>query len=85
LPAPHTSVGDSAVAHSHNAIAVCGSFVIVRDHQDRLSHASVQVAEKTEHQPRILAVKISGRLIGQQNRGTIDDRSGDGDTLLFAA
>ena len=60
-------------------------FEIVRDHQDGLTQAVVQVAQDRQNGARIFAVEISGRLVGQKNRGMIHDGAGDGDALLLAA
>jgi len=39
-----------------------------------------------QHQPlRLRAVQVPRRLVGQQQAGAVDDRTGDGDALLLAA
>ena len=62
-----------------------GGLRVVRDHDDRLVILLVQLAEHIKHDLRIFRVEISGRLVGQDYSGIVDDRPCQSDALLFAA
>src|SRR5262249_42824019 len=47
--------------------------------------ALVQVAQDFENGPGVLAIQVPRWLIGQQNRRVVDERAGDGHSLLLAA
>jgi hypothetical protein len=57
---------------------------IVRDHADRRAFL-VQLAEEAEHDLRVLGVEVTGRLVGEDDRGVADQRTGDGHALLLTA
>ena len=64
---------------------VSGRFRIVRDHQDGLVQARVEIAQKAEHRSGVFGIEISRGLVGQKQRGLIDQRARDGHALLFAS
>jgi len=55
------------------------------DHEDGLAQPLIQVAQNFEHRFGVFAVEIAGWLIGQQDRGVVDDGARDGHALLLAA
>jgi len=68
-----------------HAISDGGGFGIVRDHQNCLSELLVGLPQHVEHNAGILCIQIAGWLVGKDQRGMIDERSGQRDALLFAA
>ena len=76
---------DFAVPHGHSPVGKSGSFWIVRDHQDGLPRAFVQIPQDLQHGVRIGRVQVTRRFIGEQNRGLIYQRARNGDTLLLTA
>src|ERR1700733_1041079 len=82
---PEVLFDNAAVAHADRAVPVGRGFRVVRDHQDGLGEARVEVAQNLENRGGIFGVEITGWLVGQQNRGMIDQRSRYGDALLLAA
>ena len=73
-----------AVLHADDPPGVAGDVRLVRHHDDRLPGV-VQLVEQAEDFLARAAVEIAGRLVGQQDRGLVDQRPGDGDALLLAA
>ena len=57
---------------------------IVGDHDDRLAHFLIEALQHAKHIARRLLVKITGRLIADQNGRVGDDRARDGNALLLA-
>ncbi len=57
----------------------------MRDHDDGHAEAGLNFAEKQENLLAVDAVEIAGGLVGEKNRGAIDEGAGDGAALLFAA
>ena len=57
----------------------------MRDHDDRLIETIIQFLEHIEDDFRILGVKISGRLIRQNNGRIIDNGPRQSHSLLLAA
>ena len=57
----------------------------MRDHDDRLAKFLIEIAEHVQHDLRIFGVEISRRFVRQDNRRSVDDRSGQSDPLLLAA
>lgn len=55
----------------------------VGNHHDR-SSGHVDLVEKIHDFRRRVGVQISRRLVGNQHRRIVDNRSGDGNSLLFA-
>src|SRR6266508_4036705 len=66
------------------AVTVGGGFGIMRNHEDGLAEALVQIPKNREYCVRVRRVQITGGLIGEQDSGTIDDCARDGNALLLA-
>src|SRR5215203_2534438 len=79
------SVGDQTVPHPDNSGADGRGLRVVRDHDDRLPVFFVQFAEHVEHYLRILGIEVSRWLVGENDCGTVYDRTCESDALLFAA
>src|SRR5258707_13227339 len=58
--------------------------LIVRGDEGRHAHL-VELDEDFDDAPRRLRIEIRGRLVGEQDRRTVDDRARDGEALLLAA
>ena len=71
-----------AVAHLYRARARGGGLGVVRDHDDCLVELFVQLLEHIEHDLRIFGVEISRRLVSENYRRAVDDRTCKRDTLL---
>src|SRR5215471_10269054 len=78
------AVDDHAITHVHHTIKVGGGLRIVSNHHDGLAKIFVQLPQHLEHGFRILGVKVSGGLVGQQDFWLVYDRSRDGYALLLA-
>jgi len=76
---------DLAVAHVNDAVSVLGGFGIVRDHHDGLAEFFVGLAQHVEDNRGILGIEVAGRLVGENDGGTIDERTRQGDALLLAS
>jgi hypothetical protein len=57
----------------------------VRDHEDGLPQPPIQITQQIEHGFGVVAVPISGRLIGKQNCRMIYDGARQRHPLLLAA
>ena len=68
----------------NDAVGVLGDFVLVRDQDDRAALA-VQLREERHDLLAGLGVEVAGGLVGQQDRGRIDQRPGNGHALALAA
>src|SRR5688572_14117581 len=77
-------VDDPAVEELDLAVRVIRVARIVRDHADRRALA-VQLAQQVHHRLAVPRVEVSGRLVGEQDRGLAGERAGDGHALLLAA
>ncbi len=76
---------DHAVAEGHHAIGIGGNAGIVRHYQHREPALAVEPAYDLHDLGRGLRVEIAGRLVGEQDRGLVDQRARDRDALLLAA
>ena len=74
-----------AVAQVQNAIAETRRLRVVGDHQHGLAQFPIGALQHLQYRGGILGVEVSGRLVGQHNRRFVDQGSGQGDALLFAA
>src|SRR4249919_2578159 len=75
---------DSPVPHHEDAIAMLRHIRIVCDQH----HGVVFLLQALEHSQDLLAgaaVERAGRLVGEQDRWAVDQRSRDGDALLLSA
>ena len=61
-----------------------GDVQLVRHHDDG-DGALIERLEDLDDFVAGAAVQIAGRLVGQEDGRTVDQRAGDGDSLLFAA
>ena len=75
---------DPAVAHADDAVAGLGNLVVVGDEQDRLT-ARVQASEELEHLVAALGVERAGRLVGEEQRRLVGERTGDREPLALPA
>src|SRR5262245_18692054 len=76
---------DLAVAEDDDAPRVFGDVVLVSDDQERDATFSVEPLEDLHDLDRSAAVERAGRLVGQDDRRMIDQRSRDCDALLLSA
>ena len=77
-------VHDQPVGDMDRAIGVCRHLGVVSYEDD--SHAmNVQPLEHPQDLVAGMRIEIAGRLVGQQQRGVIDQCPGDGDPLLLSA
>src|SRR3954454_9270563 len=75
----------AAVVHLDDPLAhLVDDLVVVRGHDDRRPGA-VDPVEQAHDADARGGVEVAGRLVGQQDRGPVDERPGDGDALLLAA
>ena len=72
-----------ACFHTEDAVcSVCDSKVM-RDHDESHTELLSGLEEKVQHLIRVLAVKCTGRLVGHDDIGVVDQRTRDSDTLLL--
>src|SRR6266481_5663858 len=76
---------DCAIAHVDDAVAHLRCFRVVRDHEHRLSELLVGITQHLQDDFGILRVQVAGRLVSQDNRRLIDQRSRQRHALLLAA
>jgi hypothetical protein len=76
---------DSTIYQPDHAVGAGHEIEIVRHHDDSQPFLLVQVAEETDDFLAIGGIEVSSRLIGEQNARAIDQGSGDGGPLHFAA
>ena len=77
-------VGDQPVGNVDRAIGVGGHFGVVRYDDDR-DALGVQPLEHPQDLVARLRIEVAGRLVGQQERGTIDEGPCNRHPLLLAA
>src|SRR5216684_6333690 len=75
---------DLAVAEMNHALCFLCHVVLVGDQDDGVA-AGGELAEEIENLAAGLGVEVSGRLVGQQQRGLVDQSPGDGHALALAA
>jgi hypothetical protein len=71
--------------HPQHSIARCREPRIVRRDNRRELTLPVHLAKQIMERVSGVLVEIAGRLVGEEQRRTHDQRTCDGDTLLFAA
>ena len=77
---------DGAVEHRDGPVRVLlGERRIVRDHDDGLAVALVELLQQRHDLARRAAVEIAGRLVGEQQVRLVRQRARDRDALLLAA
>ena len=85
MPVVHRVVAhDAAVAHLDDALAVLRDVRLVRDQHDR-DALIVQLLEERHDLDRHVAVEVSRRLVGEQQRRARHERARDRDALLLTA
>ena len=62
-----------------------GEVGVMRHQDDGQSLAAVELLKRGHDFGRGLRVEIPGRLVGEQNRGPVDERARDCDPLLLTA
>jgi len=75
---------DVAVGEFDTAAGVAGDVHVVGDHEDGVA-GLVEFAKDVDDDFFVGFVEIAGGLVGEDEFGLIDERSGDGDSLLFTA
>ena len=76
---------DFAVLNADDAVRQLSDFLVVGDHHDGLAEFLARHPQKRQHVLTGAAVKVAGRLVGQQNRGLGCERACNCDALLLAA
>ena len=80
------SVGvDGAIADDQGAVAGLGELLVVGDDDQGDAMLGGQIEEDFHDIGAVFRVEISGGFIGKEDFGFVDDGSGDGHPLLFAA
>ena len=74
-----------AITHLHDPLAHRGGLRIVRDHDDRLIEAVIQLLKHVKDECRVFRVQIPGRFVREHNSGSRHHCTRQGDSLLFAA
>src|SRR5579862_7654701 len=74
-----------AVPELHDARAVLGDVVLVRDEQDGDAALGVELLKNVHDLDAGARVEVPGRLVGQENGRVVDQRPRDGDALLLTA
>ena len=72
-------------AHVEGPIGPGGDQWVVGDHDEGRSDAALCRREQLDDAPGVVLVERSGRLIGEDDRGTVHDGPGDGDSLALSA
>lgn len=75
---------DHPVAHLDGSAGDGCRFRVVGDHDNRLMKFTIEFLKHVEDELGVFRVEVPGRFIGQDDRRAIDDRTGDGDPLLFS-
>src|SRR5262245_10766271 len=74
-----------ALFEVNEPLGALGGMRIVRHHDDRLLELGVETLQQREDFLGRLAVEITGRLVGEQDRRVADQRACDGNPLFLAA
>ena len=74
---------DPAVLHLQTSVADSGQFLAVRGNEKGMAEIVPQLPEQLVHFLGILAIQISGRFIGEDHLGAIEQCPGHGYTLLL--
>src|SRR5437588_11713188 len=76
---------DTAVLEDDDAVSVGGDVRLVRDEDERYPALAVEALENLHHFDRRARVQIARRLVGEYERGVVDERARDCDSLLLSA
>ena len=91
---PRKSAGDGsggiprgyhAVIQGNDPVHASGELAVVRGDDEGLPQLPVCMAEVVEEALSVFAIQISGRFIGQNDGGIVEERAGECDALAFAA
>ncbi len=74
-----------SVAQANDAGGVLEQTLVVRGEDEGKTEAAIQVAHQVDELCRVVRVEICRRLVGQDQRGTMNDGACDGDPLALAA
>src|SRR5215510_1356194 len=83
-PAGQFVLRDLSVEDRDHAVGVLGDVMFVRHDDDRVA-ALVQRVEQLHNLLRGLRIEVAGRLVGENNRRTVDQGAGDGHALSLTA
>src|SRR3954469_16734258 len=75
---------DFSIHERDPSLRACGDGGIVRDEDDRLVVRG-QLFEDGDDVGAGFLIEVAGRLVGEDQRRIVDERSGDGDALALAA
>ncbi len=93
-PRPTTSLGgaaaqhlaaDAPVAHLHDAVGELRRGLVVADDDERGADLRHELGEQPVDRARRARVELAGRLVGQEQRGLMNERRAGRDALLLAA
>ena len=78
-----SDVGDLTVAQEDHVVGQSGGIRVMRDH-DHAGARIRQLAQHLQHKLAVRGVERAGRLVGEHHRRTHEQRTAQGDALLFA-
>ena len=76
---------DFSVVHASDAVGVGEDPVVVGDDDDGALGRAGDLTEEFEDDLAVLGIERGGRLVADDKRRLVDEGTGDGDALLFAA
>ena len=74
---------DPAISHVNRSSGVGCGFLIMGDHENSLAKLLIEPTQEFQDRRCILAVKIAGRFVSQQDRRVVDKSPRYGYTLLL--
>jgi hypothetical protein len=77
--------GYLAVTQTHDTRCMFQQPLVVRREDEGKAEAAIQITHQIDQLRRIVRVQVRSRLVGQHQRGTMNNRSRHRDTLAFAA
>ena len=75
----------TAVHDVESVVGLVSDAGVVSGHDQGTAALGAELKEKVQDFPPGLGIKVAGGFIGDQQRGMIDERARNGDTLLFPA
>ena len=72
---------EAAVTHPLNATGRGCDVRCVSGQQDGHTEIAIELAEQREHALAVLGIEVAGRFIGDEQRGFMHERAGDGGAL----